>query len=222
MALKKTGPELAARRIARMKSPVRALGPGQRYDANIDHILHAAAAVFAEKSFGLASIRDIAARARISFPRIYYYLRNKEEILYLISRRAFEELLRRAEIAMHTAPDAPARMRQFIAGHLEYHMSNLPEMKVLVREADSLSGRYQADIARLKREYSRLCRKLVEQLAEHHGRVLDRERSRVITSLLFGAMNWFYTWYEPGRDFEQRAKIVDEVFLMLAGSIASR
>lgn len=220
--MKKAIVQPAVRRVTRIKSAARALAPDQRYDANIDHILHAAAAVFAEKSFGLASIRDIAGRARISFPRIYYYLRNKEEILYLISRRAFEELLSRAEQAARAAPGADARMRQFIAGHLEYHMSNLAEMKVLVREADSLSGRYQTDIARLKREYSRLCRKLVEQLAEARGRALDREQSRIITSLLFGAMNWFYTWYEPARDFEQRARIIDEVFLMVTGSIANR
>ncbi|MGH7780853.1 MAG: TetR/AcrR family transcriptional regulator [Candidatus Binataceae bacterium] len=220
--MKKATVQPAVRRVARIKTASRAIAPDERYDANIDQILRAAAAVFAEKSFGLASIRDIAARARISFPRIYYYLRNKEEILYLISRRAFEELLRRAEQASRAAPAAEPRLRQFIAGHLEYHMSNLAEMKVLVREADSLSGRYQADIARLKREYSRLCRKMIEQLAEERGRAFDREQSRIVTSLLFGAMNWFYTWYEPSRDFEQRTKIVDEVFLMVAGSIASR
>jgi AcrR family transcriptional regulator len=220
--LKKTATQAAPRRVARIKPAVGAPAAEARYDANIDHILRAAAGVFAEKSFGLASIRDIAARARISFPRIYYYLRNKEELLYLISRRAFEELLARAEETSRGVPDAPERLRRFIAGHLEYHMSNLPEMKVLVREADSLSGRYAAEITRLKREYSRLCRRMIEQYAEERGRALDREQSRVVTSLLFGAMNWFYTWYEPSRDYEQRAKIVDEVYRMVAGSIANR
>ncbi len=206
--------------MAKVKPAARQPSPDERYDANIDHILRAAAAVFAEKSFGLASIRDIAARADISFPRIYYYLRNKEELLYLISRRAFEELLRRAEEAARGAPDAAARLRTFIAGHLEYHMDNLAEMKVLVREADSLSGRYSADIARLKRDYSRLCRRIIEQFAEERGVALDRERSRILTSLLFGSMNWFYTWYEPSRDYEQRSRIMDEVFRMVSGSIA--
>ncbi len=220
--MKKAIVQPAVRRVTRIKPASRALAPDERYDANIDHILRAAAAVFAEKSFGLATIRDIAARARISFPRIYYYLRNKEEILYLISRRAFEALLRRAEQAARSAPDAETRMREFIAAHLEYHMGNLAEMKVLVREADSLSGRYQNDIARLKREYSRMCRKLLDQLAEERGAPLDRERSRIITSLLFGAMNWFYTWYEPGRDFEQRARIMDEVYFMVEGAIEDR
>jgi TetR/AcrR family transcriptional regulator, cholesterol catabolism regulator len=220
--LRKSNVEELPKRAARPKSPVRTMAPDERYDANIDLILRSAAAVFAEKSFGLASIRDIAARARISFPRIYYYLRNKEELLYLISRRAFEQLLATAERKINETDDPEGRLRAFIANHLEYHMSNIAEMKVLVREADSLTGRYAADIARLKRDYSRLCRRILEQYGAARNVNLDREQSRIMTSLLFGAMNWFYTWYEPARDFEQRGRIMDECFRMVAGAIANR
>jgi AcrR family transcriptional regulator len=219
--LRKNAAEAAARRVVKIKQPA-TLAPAERYDANIDRILRAAAAVFAEKSFGLASIRDIAARARISFPRIYYYLRNKEELLFLISRRAFEQLMHSAEDALARSDDPEVRLRSFIRGHLEYHMGNLAEMKVLVREADSLTGRYAAEIARLKRDYSRLCRRMLEQFAIKRGHPLDREQSRVLTSLLFGAMNWFYTWYEPGRDYEQRGYIMEECFRMVAGALAIR
>jgi TetR/AcrR family transcriptional regulator, cholesterol catabolism regulator len=220
--LRKSNVEELPKRAPRLKSPARTMAPDERYDANIDLILRSAAAVFAEKSFGLASIRDIAARARISFPRIYYYLRNKEELLYLISRRAFEQLLATADRKINETADPEGRLRAFIANHLEYHMSNIAEMKVLVREADSLTGKYAADIARLKRDYSRLCRRILEQYATARSANLDREQSRIITSLLFGAMNWFYTWYEPARDFEQRGRIMDECFRMVAGGIANR
>ena len=219
--MKKSNLDEAPKRVARIKpAATRAIASEERYDANIDHILRSAAAVFAEKSFGLASIRDIAARARISFPRIYYYLRNKEEILYLISRRAFEQLVSLAESRLAATADPEERLRIFIRSHLEYHMNNLAEMKVLVREADSLSGRYAAEIARLKREYSRICRRLLEAYAAHRNKGLDREQARILTSLLFGAMNWFYTWYEPVRDYEQRARIMDECFRMVAGTIS--
>jgi AcrR family transcriptional regulator len=200
----------------------RAVETGSRYDANIDHILRSAAAVFAEKSFGLASIRDIAARARISFPRIYYYLRNKEELLYLISKRAFDELIRRASERLAGVEDPSHRLRLFIESHLDYHMANLSEMRVLVREADTLSANYAADIARLKREYSRVARKLLEDLVQSQGKTLDREAGRIVTSLLFGSMNWFYTWYDPARDFEQRDRIMDEVYRLFTAGIAAR
>jgi hypothetical protein len=89
-------------------------------------------------------------------------------------------------------------------------------MKVLVREAQSLSPRNAAQITRIAREYSNLCRKLIEQAAAKNGVAIDRETSRVQTSLLFGAMNSVFTWYEPARDRDQQDKIVAEVCRMMA------
>lgn len=191
----------------------------ERYDANIDLILRAAAKVFSEKSFGLATIRDIAAEARIAFSRIYYYLRNKEEILYLISRNAFERLIRLAEDRSADIKDPEQQLHALIKGHLEYHMSNLAEMKVLVREADSLSGTYAAEIAKLKRDYSRLFRRTIERVATKRAATIDSERARILTSLLFGAMNWFYTWYDPSKDYARRGRIIDEVYRMALATI---
>ncbi len=171
----RTAGTVAARGVVKLKPAARKLAPEERYDANIDRILRAAATVFAEKSFGLASIRDIATRARISFPRIYYYLRNKEELLFLISKRAFEELIRRADERLRETDEPDAQLRRFIESHLGYHMANLAEMKVLVREADSLGARHAGEIARLKRDYSRILRRILEDLARNRGRDLDRQ-----------------------------------------------
>ncbi len=212
----------APKRAPGPKAQIRAMAPAQRYDANIDYILHAAAEVFAEKSFGLASIRDIAAHAHISFPRIYYYLRNKEELLYLISKRAFEQLSSRAEAQTAGVQDAEKKLKLFITAHIEYQLDNVAEMKVLIREAGSLSGRNATQIMRQMREYSNLCRRIIEQVAERHGAAMDRETSRILTSLLFGAMNSVFGWYEPVRDREQHGKIVDEVYAMIVSPMAAR
>src|SRR5207245_6430461 len=100
-------------------SAPRSLAAVSRYDANIDHILRSAAAVFAEKSFGLASIREIAAHWRISFPLIFYYLRNKEELLYLISKRAFEQLIQGASESIGRESDPGNKLKRFIELHLD-------------------------------------------------------------------------------------------------------
>jgi AcrR family transcriptional regulator len=220
--VKKTSVISASRRAAGPKAQIRALAPAERYDANIDYILHAAAEVFAEKSFGLASIRDIAAHARISFPRIYYYLRNKEELLYLISKRAFEQLSTRAEAQTAGVQDAEEKLKLFIKAHIEYELDNVAEMKVLIREAGSLSGRNATQITRQMREYSNLCRRIIEQVADTHGAALDRETSRILTSLLFGAMNSVFGWYESARDRDQHSRIVDEVYMMVVSPIIAR
>ena len=76
----------AVRNTGSRPPTLRAISARNAYDANINHILRASALVFAEKTYGLATLRDIAERAKITVPRIYYYLRNKEELLYLIAR----------------------------------------------------------------------------------------------------------------------------------------
>jgi len=220
--VKKLSATPVSRRTAGPQAQIRALARGDRYDANIDYILRAAAEVFAEKSFGLASIRDIAARAQISFPRIYYYLRNKEELLYLISRRAFERMSAQAEAQTANAHDPDEKLRRFIHAHIEFQLDNVAEMKVLIRETHALSGRNAAHITRLMREYSQQCRKIIEQVAGRHGAAMDRDTSRILTSLLFGAMNSVFGWYEPARDREQHTRIVDEVYRMIAAPIAER
>ena len=220
--MKKPSVIAVSKRGAGPKALIRALAPGDRYDANIDYILRAAAEVFAENSFGIASIRDIAAHARISFPRIYYYLRNKEELLYLISKRAFEQLSSRAEARTAGVQDPEKKLKLFITAHIEYQLDNVAEMKVLIREAGSLSGRNAAQITRQMRDYSHLCRKIIEQVAAGRGAAMDRETSRILTSLLFGAMNSVFGWYEPTRDREQHGKIVDEVYKMVVSPIAAR
>ena len=209
----------ASKRATGPKAQIRALTPAARYDANIDYILRAAAEVFAEKSFGLASIRDIAAHARISFPRIYYYLRNKEELLYLISKRAFDQLSSRAEARTAGVQDVEEKLKLFIEAHIEYQLDNVAEMKVLIREAGSLSGRNATQITRQMREYSKACRQIIEQVAAARGAAMDRETSRILTSLLFGAMNSVFGWYEPTRDREQHGQIVEAVYKMIVAPI---
>ncbi|HLI80730.1 MAG TPA: hypothetical protein VKV03_12155 [Candidatus Binataceae bacterium] len=106
--------------------------------------------------------------------------------------------------------------------HIEYQLDNVAEMKVLVRETQSLSPRNAAQIARMMREYSNFCRKLIEQVAAGDGGAIDRETSRIQTSLLFGAMNSVFGWYEPARDREQQDRIVEEIYKMAISAITTR
>jgi AcrR family transcriptional regulator len=177
--LRKSNAEETPKRIARIKPATRTVASDERYDANIDHILRSAALVFAEKSFGLASIRDIAARAKISFPRIYYYLRNKEELLFLISQRAFQQLIARAEERISSTDDPEERLREFIRNHLEYHMSNLAEMKVCAKRTRLLAdtaSRSRASSAST-REYAAACSKTTRRIGISHSIASTRESS---------------------------------------------
>jgi len=172
-----------------------------------------------KKSFGLASIREIAAEANISFPRIYYYLRNKEELLYLIAKRGMERLFNSYPKRIAGVTDPAEKLRIFIENHVRLSTGNPSETKVAVQDTGKLSEPYLSEIRTMERQYSQLFRALLVEVAQAHGNELDRARSRVLTSLFFGALNSVPSWYDHSRDSGRQKQISDELYRLFVNAV---
>jgi AcrR family transcriptional regulator len=194
-------------------------GGRRHHDANVENILGSAASLFAEKSFGLASIREIAARANISFPRIYYYLRNKEELLYLVAERGLERLIKSYQERSADLIDPAEKLRLFIENHFTSAISSPAEAKVLLQETSKLSEPYLSEIREMERQYAETGRALLTDVARANGKQLSRARSRILVSLLFGALNSLGNWYDPARDEAHLQEIADEIYRLFASAV---
>ena len=175
------------------------LEPATRhYDEKLQRILKASAKIFAEKGFHKTSVRDISRATGMSLAGLYYYFTSKEELLYLIQERCFVTLLQRWERAAKPEVDVRTRIRIFAENHLSFFFHNMPEMKVMAHEDESLTEEFQEKILVLKRRYVKVIMDLIAELQEREGaKGVDL---RVATFALFGMMNWIYTWYQPKRD----------------------
>jgi TetR/AcrR family transcriptional regulator, cholesterol catabolism regulator len=175
------------------------LEPGTRhYDETLQKILKCSAKIFAEKGFHHTSVRDISRATKMSLSGLYYYFTTKEELLFLIQERCFLTLLQRWEQAVAANPDVRARIRAFAENHLSFFLHNMPEMKVMAHEDESLTGEFNEKILVLKRRYVKVIMDLMRQLQEQQiGQGFDL---RLATFTLFGMMNWIYTWYQSKRD----------------------
>jgi AcrR family transcriptional regulator len=175
------------------------LEPASRhYDDKLQQILKTSAKIFAEKGFHHTSVRDISRATRMSLSGLYYYFTTKEELLFLIQERCFVTLLQRWEQAANSTLDIRARIRAFAENHLSFFLHNMPEMKVMAHEDESLTGEFNDRILVLKRRYVKVIMDLIGELqTQEGGKGIDL---RVATFALFGMMNWVYTWYQPKRD----------------------
>jgi AcrR family transcriptional regulator len=175
------------------------LEPASRhYDENLQRILKTAAKIFAEKGFHHTSVRDISRATKMSLSGLYYYFTTKEELLFLIQERCFLTLLQRWEQAADSNLDIRARILAFAENHLSFFLHNMPEMKVMAHEDESLTGEFNDKILVLKRRYVKVITDLISELqAREDAKGIDL---RVATFALFGTMNWIYTWYQPKRD----------------------
>ncbi|MDP3909002.1 MAG: TetR/AcrR family transcriptional regulator [Gemmatimonadales bacterium] len=174
------------------------------YDERLDHLLAQAARVFAEQGYHSTTMRGLAAASGMSLAGMYYYVRGKEDLLTLIQERCFTQVLAGAERAVATATDPVERLHAFIRHHVTFFAQHMAEMKVLSHEP-------ARGVSALKRRYVNRLEQLLRDVAPDEATV-DRHAAGYI---LFGMMNWIYTWYDPAGAIEPRrlADLMARIFL---------
>ncbi len=162
------------------------------YDDRLEQLLETAAQVFAAKGYHSTTMRDLARVTGMSLAGMYYYVRGKDELLFLIQERCFTRVLEGATTAIAEGEDDLDRLSRFITHHVTFFAQHMSEMKVLSHEADVLRGERHAAIDRLKRRYVDMLQALIAAVDDTRG-----PDARVSAYALFGMMNWIYNWYDP-------------------------
>jgi AcrR family transcriptional regulator len=183
-----------------------------RYDRRLAEILTHATEVFCKKGYEGASMRDLSRESGMSLAGLYYYFESKERLLYLIQKHTFTTIVQRLKARLAGVSDAEERIRIFILNHLEYFLANQAAMKVLSHEAEVLKNGFASEVAAIKREYYRICVRLLDDLKRERDL---RFSTRIAVLSLFGMMNWIYTWHNPRVDADaaSMAREMGDVFL---------
>jgi AcrR family transcriptional regulator len=172
-----------------------------------------AAELFAEQGFARTSIAELAAHCQASKSWIYHYFPSKEAILYAILHDHMTLLLRTAEseLARHQAPEAQLRalLRAFMAIYVRAKAKHV----VLLAELGSLPAEQQREIRDLERRVVDLVAEVVRRL--DGPLAAGRDVLKPMTMMLFGMINWTYTWYRPDGPIEpeQLADLAADLFL---------
>ena len=173
-----------------------------KFDRKLVEILRTAAAVFAEAGYDPASIRMVADRAGVSVAGLYYYVRSKDELLYLIQYHVFDGLVRRFEsdsarmsAGGGEAARPEARLHRFIHNHLDHFLADMASLTVCTRELGRLNGEYLQQVETLQRAYFHQAFEIFRELCSTRGD--NRMDPRTATLAMFGTINWVSSWYDP-------------------------
>ncbi|MBI3015224.1 MAG: TetR/AcrR family transcriptional regulator [Candidatus Tectomicrobia bacterium] len=186
-------------------------------DQKLEYILKHAAAIFAEKGYDRASVRDISRATGMSLAGLYYYFRSKEELLYLIQKHAFSTVVEALEKELQTLHDPVERLYFLIYNHLRYFLQNMDQLKVCALEVDTLNGYFYEKVAEVRKRYFEVAQGVVQSILLLH-QPSERD-ARLATLQLFGSINWVYMWYNPKKDGGAREMSQSIVHLFLYGLI---
>ena len=175
-------------------------------------ILNAAAELFAEDGFRGASMAQVAKACDVSKPLLYHYYRDKEHLLFDIADAHMDRLLAIVgEVAArHLEPEAHLRL---LIGRLmtEYEHAQARH-RVLVQDVKFLGDEERAVIVGKQRA-------VVDAVAHVIGALGPRWPRRVhrvpLAMLLFGMVNWSFTWLRADGPltYGDMAEVATELFL---------
>lgn len=101
-------------------------------------IVEAARAVFREKGFHPATVRDIGRAARMTQGSLYNYIRTKEDILFLICDELVDTYQRLVKDVIARHDDPQARLRGAIRGLIEIMEAHQDDVLLMYHESHSL------------------------------------------------------------------------------------
>jgi len=187
-------------------------------------ILRHAAQVFSEKGYEGASIRDISRASGVSLAGLYYYIKSKQELLYLIQICTFKTVVSRLEKKLEGVTDPVEKVQILVQNHLDYFLQHPLEMKVLSHEDEALEGEYRREVLEVRRRYYGIALGIFEEMRK--AGTARRLNPRVAVLSLFGMMNWIHTWHRPESDpqAEALAETMSGMFLhgVMNGNGATR
>ena len=157
-------------------------------------ILRSAVSAFRRRGYHGASVDEIASTLGMTKGNLYYYFKNKEEILFFCHDWSLDILLDRlAEVEEEGGPPE-RKLRRLIVAFVHMIIDELHGDRTHARPAGPLAGAPQAR--------DREARPLRPRAAEDHR---GRHRSgafapgdpKLLTFAVLGASNWITRWYDP-------------------------
>jgi AcrR family transcriptional regulator len=157
-------------------------------------ILEAASRVFRRKGLHASGMRDIAAELDMAVGNLYYYFRDKEDLLAFIQQTTLAGLQSLAARVEALDLRADRKLWLLIAGHVALLNEGIPGSLAHL-EVEALGEERRRPIQEGRDAYERTYRRLIsEGIAAGVFRAPD---PKVAELAILGAANWSVKWFRP-------------------------
>jgi len=172
-----------------------------KFELQKARMLKAAAQCFNQKGYSGTSLRNVADVLGLTDAALYYYVRNKEELVYLCYVRAADlgrEALDRAEAEGENGMDV---MLRYFRYHIEMMVGDRGPIAIM-SEIPSLEPEHREEVLELSRQHSKNFEAVLET-GIRDGSISDCN-VRMTGNAIMGSINWIPKWYHGDPDLGQR------------------
>ncbi|MBS0445557.1 MAG: TetR family transcriptional regulator [Proteobacteria bacterium] len=188
----------------------RGRAPG--YALQREQILARAAELFARQGYTATSMNQVAAACGVSKPALYHYVDDKYRLLVEITEGHIARLRALVAEVAGEGLASEVRLRRLITRFVEAYADSQAAHRVLTEDFKFLD---EADRDRVLLGQRAVVAAFADAIAAMRPELDSPGLTKPLSMLLFGMMNWMFTWLRPDGaiSLAQIASIVADLFL---------
>ena len=157
-------------------------------------ILKSAAAAFRRLGYHGATVEEIAAALHMKKGNLYYYFKNKEEILFACHQYSLDRLMQILHEGRQSELPADQQLRRLVHAFVHTILDEL-HGTALFLDLEALTPAHLKAVILRRDEFDRGVRTVLEEgMAKG---VFARGDQKLLAFALLGAVNWIPRWFNP-------------------------
>ena len=188
-----------------------------RFELQKDRMLRAAARCFNEKGYSGSSLKDVANVLGLTDAALYYYVRNKEELVYLCYVRAAEVGRESLDKAIAEGSNGLDIVVRYIRNHVGLMVGDRGPIAIM-SEIPSLQPAHREEILAVSREHGTRFENILEQ-GIGDGSIAPCD-VRMTGNAIMGALNWVPKWFHGDKAVADQ--VVSEFPRILSAGLRDR
>jgi AcrR family transcriptional regulator len=188
-----------------------------RFESQRDKILKAAATCFNQKGFSGTSLKDVSRHLGLTDAALYYYVRNKEDLVYQCYLRAAELGRQAMERGVAEGQTGLEQAYLYIRYHVEIMVGDEGPVAIM-SEIPSLSRSHRNEILEVSRRHSAGFEAILRRGIDD-GSIAPCD-VRMTGNAIMGSINWIPKWFHGKATMAQ--EICDEFPAILTRGLEKR
>jgi AcrR family transcriptional regulator len=157
-------------------------------------ILKSAAAAFRRVGYHGATVEEIAAALKMKKGNLYYYFKNKEEILFACHQYSLDRLMELLDEVERSGLRPDEKLRGLIRAFVQTILDEL-HGTALFLDLEALSPSHLKTVIVRRDRFDRGIRQVLDEGLSDGTFV--RGDSKLLTFAILGAVNWIPRWFDP-------------------------
>ncbi|EZH66530.1 hypothetical protein DH09_11425 [Bacillaceae bacterium JMAK1] len=165
----------------------------RKKEKKINEILNSAMGLISKKGYHATTMDDIASELLMTKGSLYYYFKDKEDLVFYCTKQLLGESIQQAEEIEQLDVNSHEKLYKAIVVHMEYLLTERSGFEIGSKPRSFFSGEKLDDVVKLRHDYASCMDRMIEEgMASGE---FEQGDVKVKRNLLLGAMNYSISWY---------------------------